>query len=161
MAEVRVRTSKTSSKALSSAYVKDPDNIELSYRLFKKYIQRGDFKGIMSIGRKILDRPDLSKDRAVSDNSSKDQVTIYDDTRRHIRVTIHRSSRENILKTVPEFPEVKFSERVYKFVARTYISELESKEAERFFEDALTHYPGSSQLKTLYLEWRNKRVFNR
>jgi len=138
---------------LLAAYKKNPDDIRVLYRLFKKNVQRGDLQGIMSLGRKILDRPNRSKNMHVEQPMHQGRRTIYEDTRYHIRTTLHRSGKLDILKFMNDFPEVKFSERAYRFVARAYSNQTEWKGAEAFFDNALRHFPESALLKKYFLDY--------
>ena len=129
--------------------------MEIAYKLFKKYVQRGDLEGIVSVGKKILIRPDLSKKMRITDNFRKGRETVYEDTRYSIRTTLNRSRKADMLKYFYEFPDVRFSERAYRLVARTYVGGTASREADTFFDRALRMYPESSKLKKLFLEYRN------
>ena len=144
---------KNTYRGVWAAHKKDPHNIQVSYKLFKKHVQRGDLQGIMSLGRKILDRPNDSKRMPAEQPMRKGRETIYEDTRYHIRTTLHRSSKEDILEHINDFPEVKFSERAYRFVARNYSKRTQWKGADTFFDNALRHYPESTLLKKYFLDY--------
>jgi len=139
-------------------YEKNPDDILSAYKLFKKQIQRGDLNGIISIGRVILNRPDIAQKLSSVEPTRKRHKTIYEDVIYNIRTTLHRSRREDILRYINNFAEIKFSERAYRFVARSYLTGDTPGEARRFFLNALNHYPNSDVLKKYFEEYKNRTL---
>lgn len=134
------------------SHEKNPDAVELQYRLFKKYVRRGDLEGMMSIGKKILRQESSAMN--IPDTSGKRQRGLFEETEHAIRTTLNRSSKADMLRYFSDFPDIRFSEKAYRFIARAYADSGESEEANAFFKRAIRDYPRSSQLQDIFVQYR-------
>ncbi len=144
------------------AYDHDPNNVATGYKLFMKYLYRGDLEQAIHVGRKILDRPELARSFPSDEEISESRKTVYGDVLYHLRTSIHRSNKATIFRYIPLFPEVRFAERAYWFVDRSIIRKVViSSSVQSLLEIALNHYPGSRALQKLITEYtfRNSGVF--
>ncbi|KPK88774.1 hypothetical protein AMJ80_10640, partial [bacterium SM23_31] len=138
---------------LRAAHEKDPADLEITYKLFKKYIQRGELEGVVRTGKKILERADSAKTIKIVKSESSSHTNIYDDTQYSIRTILNRSGRADLLKYFHEFPGIKFSLSVYKFLAGIYSTGPQSEKAGLFFERAMNDYPGSFELGKQFVDY--------
>jgi tetratricopeptide (TPR) repeat protein len=134
-------------EALRRALEADPENLNIAFTLFKRHIQRGDLEGMVSSGRRILDREGTSAE------SAQEEADIFLATRYHIRTVLNRAGGQAMLRYFHRFPDVTFSQRAYRFLARHYARGPASQEAITFFLRAFQDYPDQNILKKRYLEY--------
>ena len=144
---------KETPEALRNALEADPGNLRIAFNLFKKHIQRGDLEGMVLSGRHILDREKTSLELIDGAEAAQEEADIFLTTRYHIQTILNRAGREALLRYFHRFPDVKFSERAYRFLARHYASGPASQEAVAFFRRAFQDYPDQNILKKRYLEY--------
>lgn len=138
----------------------NPAAVDTGYRLFMKYLYRGDLEQAVLTGRQILDRPELAVSFPSYEDMSESRKSVYGDVRFHLRTSIHRSNKATIYRYIPLFPEIKFAERAYWFVARTFIrQQIGSPETQSLLNIALKHYPESRALKKLAREYAFRCAF--
>ncbi len=140
-------------RALSEAFVHDENNIDIAYRLLKKHVQRGDVKGVLSMGRRLLDVRGQLADKPSIHPEEKRRSSMETDVLYEVRVGLNRSSKEIVLSHIHQFPEVRFSERLYRFTARHLIKGDPSPQAKEFFQTAVSVYPNSKSLNRYALAY--------
>lgn len=134
---------------LTEAFEKDSNNVELAYKLFMKNMERGEIEQIVKTGKKIFEL----ENKINEDQLTKIEKTIFKDTRYYIKTSLYRFGKEAILRYFSEFPNVKFSKNIYRFLAFTYSKREQSENADNFFVKALKDFPDEYDFKKYFLQY--------
>ena len=140
-------------EALRHALEADPENLHIAFTLFEKHICRGDLEGMVTSGRYILDREETNTKIKGDTDSAQEEADIFLATRHHIRTVLNRTGGDALLRYFHRFPDVTFSQRAYRFLARHYARRPASHEAVAFYQRAFQDYPDQNILKKRYLEY--------
>ena len=90
---------------LKESFSKDPENVELAFKLLSKNIERGEIEEIVKTGKIILDLEKQLDNEQISEH----QKNIFKKTRYYIRTSLFRFGKDAVLNYFSEFPTVKFS----------------------------------------------------
>lgn len=134
---------------LKNSFETDPNNLEIAFKLFSKNIERGEIEEIVKTGKKILELEKSYKEKQVSE----DQKYIFKRTRYHIRTSLFRFGKDAVLNHFSDFPTVKFSLNIYRFLAFTYSKGEQSQKADNFFIKAFQDFPDEYIFKKYYLKY--------
>lgn len=134
-------------RAMVEAFDRSSEDVDLAYNLLRKNVQRGDVKGMLAMGRFLLDRPNELIGKPSLHPEKRRRQSMEEDVVYEIRVGLNRSPKEIVLSNIHRFPEIRFSERLYRFTARHLLNEAPSSQGHAFFQIATQHYPNSRSLK--------------
>jgi len=135
--------------SLKESCNKDPENIEIAFKLFSKNIERGEIEEIVKTGKTILE----FEKKLDNDQLSENQKNIFKKTRYHIRTSLFRFGKDAVLKYFNEFPTVKFSVNIYRFLSFTYSKSEQSEKADNFYAKAFQDFPDEYIFKKYYLKY--------
>jgi tetratricopeptide (TPR) repeat protein len=129
---------------------KNPNDLLIEYKLFRKYIERGDVDGVVSSGKRIILRAEEAKSIK---NKIGGRNNILDDTKFSIRTVLNRSGRAEMLKYFDDFPGIKFSLSAHKLLADIYSLGPVTDRTGRFFDRAIENYPVNVELKIRFVDY--------
>ena len=140
---------KNSYASLKESLKKDPENLELALKFLSKNLERGKIEDIVETGKRIL----ALENRIDENQLTENQKDVFKKTRYYIRTSLFRFGREAVLNYFSEFPSVKFSKNIYRFLAFNYSKSEQSQKADNFYSKAFRDFPDEYIFKKYYLKY--------
>lgn len=139
-------------EALIKAHENNPDNLETTFKLAYKYDRNfGEDDIAQRLYREIIDRSDEAKGIMVPYNAPDDMISIYEWSLFNLGFKTFNAIYYEAL--VKDFPDTRFSNIAYRFLAARKVHAEFSHEVVAFFEKIVEKYPDDVYLLNCYVKY--------
>lgn len=136
---------------LKEMHEKDPDNLEVTFKLAYKYERNYIDPNIgKKLYQEIIDRGDEAKNVMVPYEATDEMVSVYE----YSMYRLSYSDPAGLVEFVDKFPESKLiNESVYLRVASSMTRSGSSEKAESFFDKVIEKYPENTTLMNYFVTY--------